>query len=164
MLAAALLLALGIRQAWQTQQPVWVYGGVLFGGAVSVYLRLLVVGLAPASAWNTAALLEATYVLFIIQRFTLSAPLLQVVMILPLLTLVTVPLQLASSQVGAALLATGVLYLLTYRETNRPFAFDLTLLAFNAAVYVWVPGWANHYRMLQLYIVPLATSVLLLLH
>jgi hypothetical protein len=164
LLASALLLALGIRQLRQSQQAEWVYGTVAFGFAIGVYIRLLVIGLAPVSAWDTAAIMGATYALFVIQRLTHSEPLFHVVMVLPLLTLLTVPLQFASSHAAGTFLTIGTLYLLTHRETNRSLPLYLALLAFNAAVYLWIPGWANRYHMLQVYVVPAAISVLFMLH
>ena len=38
------------------------------------------------------------------------------------------------------------------------------VLAFNAAIYLWVPGWADRSQLFQVYVVPAALSVLLLLH
>jgi hypothetical protein len=39
----------------------------------------------------------------------------------------------------------------------------LALLAFNVAIYLWVPGWADRSQLFQVYVVPAALSVLLLL-
>src|SRR5262249_36090257 len=136
--AAGLLLTLGIRQAWRAQQAEWIYGVAVLGGAIGVYIRLLLVGLAPASVWDTAALMSATYALFVLQRLTRSEPLFHVVLVLPLLTLLTVPLQFASPHATGTLLTAGALYLLTYRETKRSFPLSLALLAFNVSIYLWV--------------------------
>jgi hypothetical protein len=163
LLAAALLLALGVRQAAQSQQAEWVYGVVAFAGAISVYARLLLVGLAPVSVWDTAALMTATYALFVLQRFTHSEPLFRIVLVLPLLTLLTVPLQFSSPSATGTLLTAGTLYLLTYHETQRSLPLHLALLAFTAAIYLWVPGWADRSQLFQVYAVPAALSVLLLL-
>jgi hypothetical protein len=163
-ISATLMLALGVRQARHTQRPGWVYGAVLFGAAVGVYLRVLLVGLAPVSAWDTTAIMAATYALFVLQRVTQSEPLLRVVMILPWLTLLTVPWQFASPHAASTFITAGVLYLLTYRETERRLPLYLGLIAFNAAVYLWAPNWVDRYRTLQIYVTPAAVSVLLLLH
>ena len=40
----------------------------------------------------------------------------------------------------------------------------MALLAWNTSIYLWVPGWANHYHLFQVYIAPAAVSVLFLLH
>jgi hypothetical protein len=164
LLAALLLLALGIRQASRTQQAESIYGVVAFAGAIGVYVRLLLVGLAPASVWDTAALISATYALFILQRLTHSEPLFRTVLVLPLLTLLTAPLQFASPHTTGAFLAIGALYLFTYHETARPLPLHLALVVFTAAIYLWVPGWADRSQLLQVYAVPAALSVLLLLH
>lgn len=162
--AVALLLALGVRQARQSQQPEWVYGTALLGGAAGVYLRLSLVGLAPVSVWDTTALMSATYLLFALQRFTASAPLLHVVMAMPLFTLLTIPFQAASPHASMTFITAGTLYLLTYRETARPLPLYLALVALNAAVYVWVPLWANQLYVMQLWVSPAALSVLFMLH
>lgn len=164
LLAALLLLTLGIRQAWLSQQAEWIYGVAAFGGAIGMYIRWLLVGLAPVTVWDTAALMGVTYVLFIIQRLAPSEPLLHVILVLPLFALLTVPLQLTSPHAGATLMTAGMLYLLTHRETGQPFPLYLAFLAFNVAIYLWVPDWANHYQVFQVYAVPAALSVLLLLH
>ncbi len=183
-LAALLLVLLGLRQVWQSQrgvdhgagisgsekraflpdQALWIYGMTALCGAVGVYIRVLWVGLTPTNVRDTAALMGATYVLLAIQRLTLSKPLLHVVLVLPLVALLTVPIQLASGHASATLMAAGALYLLSCRGTERPLPLYLALLAFNAALYLWIPGWANSSRMFQVYIAPAAISVLILLH
>jgi hypothetical protein len=104
------------------------------------------------------------YALFVLQRLTRSEPLLHVVMVLPLLTLFTVPLQLASLHASGTLMTAGVLYMLAHHETDRPAPLYLAMLALNAAVYLWVPGWAERAHLFQVYTIPAAVSVLLLLH
>lgn len=162
--AVALLLALGLRQARQSQQSEWVYGTALLGGVVGVYLRLVLVGLAPVSVWDTTALMSTTYVLFALQRVTASAPLLHVVMAMPLFTLLTIPLQTASPHASTTFITAATLYLLTYRETERSLPLYLALIALNAAIYVWVPAWANQLHVMQLWVSPAALSVLFMLH
>lgn len=164
LIAVTLLLALGVRQAQRSQQPEWVYGTTLLGGAVGVYIRLLLVGLAPVSVWDTTALMSATYLLFALQRVTASAPLLHVVMAMPLFTLLTIPLQTASPHASMTFVTAATLYLLTYRETERPLPLYLALVALNAAIYVWVPVWANQLHVMQLWVSPAALSVLFMLH
>jgi len=162
--AIALLLALGVRQARQSQQPEWVYGTAILGGAVGVYLRLLLVGLAPVSVWDTTALMTATYLLFALHRFTASAPLLHVLTAMPLFTLLTIPLQTASPHASVTFITAGTLYLLTYRETERPLPLYLALVALNAAIYVWVPVWGDQLHVFQLWVSPAALSMLFMLH
>ncbi len=164
LIAVALLLALGVRQAQRSQQPEWVYGTTLLGGAVGVYIRLLQVGLAPVSVWDTTALMTATYLLFALQRVTASTPLLHMVMAMPLFTLLTIPLQTASPHASMTFITAATLYLLTYRETDRPLPLYLALIALNAAIYIWVPVWANQLHVMQLWVSPAALSVLFMLH
>lgn len=162
--AAAVLVALGARQAWMTRQPQWTYSIAVCAGVVGFYLRLVLIGLAPASAWDTTALIVATYALFTLYHLTRLEPLLHVVMVMPLLLWATIPLHLASPHAGAAFVAASALYLLTYRKTERALPLYLALAAFNAALYLWIPVWAEHYNVVQLYVTPVALSVLFLTH
>jgi hypothetical protein len=162
--APLLLIALGIRQVWYTQRARWIYAVVVLGCALGVYIRMVWIGLAPVQVWDTAALIGAAYALFIIQRLTLSGPILHVVMVLPLLALGTVPLQLASPHASGALLSIGMLYLLTRRTTGQVPPLYLGMMALNVGIYLWVPGWANHHHMIQVYTIPAVMSVLWLLH
>jgi hypothetical protein len=132
--------------------------------AAAVYGRLLWVGLAPPNLWDTAALMTAAYLLFILQRMTLSRPILNTMMVMPMLALMTVPFQLGSAQAGLTLLAAATLYLLTRHATGMRTPMYLGLLALNGSIYLWVPGWAQHYGLFQVYLIPAALSVLLLLH
>jgi hypothetical protein len=162
--ALLLLIALGIRQAWYTQRAWWVYGVAILGGALGLYVRMLWIGLAPVQMWDTMALIAAAYALFILQRLTLSGPVLHLVMVLPLLALGTVPLQLASPHASGALLSAGVLYLCTRRVTGQVLPLYLGIVAVNLGVYVWIPGWVQHSQAVQIYTLPAALSLLWLLH
>jgi hypothetical protein len=164
LLTGLLLLGLGLRHATHNPNSAWIYGMVMLAGAIALYGRLLLLGAAPVTVWDTAALIAAAYALFILQRITLSEPLLHLAMLMPLFALLTVPMQLASTQASGALLATGILYLLLRRETGRQLPLYLGLLAFNIGLYLWVPGWANRSQLLQVYVIPAALSVLMLLH
>ena len=79
---------------------------------------------------------------------------------MPLLALATVPFQLGSAYAGLTLLAMGTLYLLTRRATGMDTPMYLALLALNAGIYLWVPGWAERSGLLQVYLIPAALSVL----
>ncbi len=117
--ALLLLIALGIRQVRLTQRASWVYGVTVLGAALAMYIRMVWIGLAPVQVWDTVGLIGAAYALFILQRLTLSRPILHVVMVLPLLAVGTVPLQFASPHASGALLTVGILYLLA-RRAARP--------------------------------------------
>jgi len=162
--AATLLLTLGFRQVRETRQAVWLYAMLIFAGAIGLYLRLLLVGLAPASVWDTTVMMVVTYGLFILYRWTQAEPLLYAVMVLPLFTLLTVPLQLVSPHASLTFLTTSVLYFLVHQETNRSLPLYLAFVAFNAATYLWVPDWATRYDAVQMYVIPATLSVLVLLH
>jgi hypothetical protein len=162
--AAVLLMAFGIRQARYTQRDGWVYGVAVLGGMLSLYVRLVGLGLAPVQSWDTVALIGAAYALLALQRVTQSQPVLHVVLVLPLLALGTVPFQLASPHASGTLLTVGMLYLCTRRATGQALPLYLGMTALNVGIYLWVPSWSHHYHLGQLYIVPAAISVLGLLH
>ncbi|MCP4112377.1 MAG: hypothetical protein GY749_43775 [Desulfobacteraceae bacterium] len=168
LIAVALLIALGVWVIHRSRKARWVYSVALLTGMAGVYLRLLLVGLAPISVSDTVAIMGAAYVLFMIQRFTLSAalsaPLLHLALLVPLVALLTVPFQLASAHTGATLVAAGALYLSLRFTSGSSVALYLSVLTLNAAIYLWVPAWAGQYNLIQLYIVPACLSVLILLH
>jgi hypothetical protein len=162
--AATLVFTLGLQQIRKTQHAVWFYAVLIFAGAIGLYLRLLLVGLAPASVWDTTVLMVVTYGMYVLYRWTQAEPLLYAVMVLPLFTLLTVPLQLVSPHASVTFLTASVLYFLVHYETNRSLPLYLAFVAFNAAVYLWVPGWATRYQAVQMYVIPATLSVLVLLH
>jgi hypothetical protein len=83
---------------------------------------------------------------------------------LPLAALFTVPLQLESTHATLSLFALGALYLLTRLSTGMVTPIYLAILAINAGIYLWVPSWVDRFGLLQVYIIPAALTVLLLLH
>ena len=105
----------------------------------------------------------AAYGLFILQRFTLSEPVLKLVLVLPLLALLTVPVQLGSSQAACTLLVAVPLYLLIRHATGMETPLYLGLLALNGGIYLWVPGWAEQTGLFQIYLIPAVVTVLVLL-
>ncbi len=161
--AALVLIALGIWEARRAQSPAWVHAVAFMVAATAVYCRLLWVGLTPVNVWDTVAIMTAAYGLFVLQRITLSKPILNLMMGLPLLALLTVPFQLGSTHAALTLLAAGTLYLLTRRATGMGIPMVLGLLAVNGCVYLWVPSVAQHYGLFQVYLIPAGLSVLLLL-
>jgi hypothetical protein len=164
LLAGALLLAAGIRQACRTHNANWIYGIAAFGGAIGFYIRLVWVGLAPLTVWDSTALMAAAGGAFVIQRLSLSKPAFHLALLLPLLAVCTIPLQAASPHASGTLLTAGFLYLSLWRTSGQRLPLYLAILAFTACLYVWVPAWAQHYPGFHLYVAPAAISVLLLLH
>jgi hypothetical protein len=153
-----------IARTRQTPQAWRIYGVAVVGGTVWVYVRLLWVGLVPIQVWDTVALIGVSYALFILQRFVQSEPLFHVGLILPLLAVATAPLQLASVYASGTFLTVACLYLGMRQTTGRAFPLYMGLLALNIGIYLWVPAWAQTYRVLQLYTIPAVLSVLWLLH
>ena len=158
------LMAAGIRQPWWTAPWWWLYGIAVLTGTVWVYVCLLWMGLAPVQVWDTVALIGAFYALFILQQLTQSTPLLHMVLLLPLLAMATAPLQLASVHTSGAFLTVAMLYLGIRQSTGKAFPLYMGLLTLNVGIYLWVPGWAHAYHLLQIYTIPAAVSVLWLLH
>ena len=163
--AALFLLALSVRQARRDpQQEIWIYLCAVLLGGIGVYLRLLNLGLTPPGPVDTAVLIATAYVVFFVQRYSRSQPLYRIALILPLLALLTLPVQLASAHAGSALLAIAVLYLMMRRVTANPIPLYLGVLALNAGMYLWIPVWAQQFGLFQLYVMPAAVTVLVLLH
>lgn len=162
--AGALLLTYVLWCVRRSPQSPWIY--VISGLALGqgLYLRLLLLGLAAPTPWDTAALLLASYGLVILQHRNASRPILHLAYLVPILALLTVPLQLGSAHASLALLATASVYLAIRHSTRRPLPLYLAALGMNLAIYVWVPGWAERSDLLQVYLFPAALSVLVLLH
>ena len=157
-IATALVLAgLCILNARRSRQDRWVYAAVALAAVVGVYSRVLWVGTAPVSVWDTAAIIAFGYVLFVLQALTGSRPTYILTMTLPLAALFTVPLQPGSTHAGLSLFALGALYTLTRRSTGQGTPLYLALLAVNAGIYLWVPDWAARFGLLQIYIYPGST-------
>ncbi len=164
-IAAPLVLAgLCVREGRRTRTDQWVYGAAALVGIAAVYCRVLFAGLAPPGVWDTASIIGSSYALFVLQRLTGSRPVVNLTMTLPILAVFTVPFQLGSAHAALTLFSMSALYLLTRLGTGMRTPMYLALLALNGAIYLWVPEWASRFGLLQVYIVPAALSVLLLLH
>lgn len=162
--ASGLSLWYCIRQARRSAGAGWVYLGAGLVAGTALYLRLLWVGPVPPGPWDTAAIMASAYSLFLLARVIPSQPLNRVIMLVPLLALLTVPFQLGSAHASLTLLTIGALYLITRPNSESSTPLYLGLLAINAAIYLWVPNWSQRFGLLQVYLVPAALSVLLLLH
>jgi hypothetical protein len=163
--ALALLAGLATVRAWRRpDRPNWIYAAALALALLIGYGRLVVLGLAPFTPWDTAGLLVAAAAAFLLHRFTGLRPLYRLALLLPILAVATAPWQLASAWAGGALLAAAVLYLSLAGTLRNPWPLYLGVLALNGAVYLWAPLWAERYGLWQFYIVPGAVSVLALLH
>lgn len=164
LLAGLCLLAQGIFRLRGQPHSAWVYALILLTLSLGVYGRLLTVGLQPLGLLDTAGFILGAFLLMIVHRVTTSLPALRVATWLPLLAPLTVPLQLASPDSTMTFLAVGMLYLWMCRGTEQRLPLYLGLLFFNAAIYLWAPGWVDATRLLQIYVVPASISVLILLH
>jgi hypothetical protein len=163
-LAAGMIqCVIGMRQARKAPDSAPVYGIVLLIAAVGGYLRLILAGVAPVSLWDTSILIVFAYGLFFIQRIFPSKPLLHMAMLMPLAALITVPMQLKSPEASSTLMVTGLLYLLIRRYTHQRLPLYLALLAFNVGLYLWIPGIVKQSHLVQIYVIPAALSVLILL-
>lgn len=154
---------IGLRHTRHTPDSNWLYGIVTLIGALLFYIRLLWLGAAAVGVWDTAALIAFAYGLFFLHRLFPSKPLLHIALFMPALALFTVPLQLASIETTITLMLSSVLYALVRHHSQQKIPLYLALLAFNASVYLWVPQWADNSRLIQIYVIPAALSLLLLL-
>jgi hypothetical protein len=160
----ALLAGLCLRQARPGGPAVWVYAAAALIGTAALCLRLAWFGPVPPGPADTAAIMGAAYATFLLGRFTGSRPVLHLTLLLPPLALLTVFGQSGTGGSAVTLLAAGALYLLTHGTLHTRTPLYLGLLAVNAAIYLWVPDWSARFGLLQVYLVPAALTVLLLLH
>ncbi len=164
-MATPLVLAmLCILEAARSRRDRWVYATAALVVITGLYGRMLWVGLAPVSVWDTAAIIASGYLLFALQAVTGSKPLVNLTLVLPLAAIFTVPFQLGSGHAALSLFALGALYLMTRRSTGLGTPMYLALLAINGGIYLWVPDWVSRFGLFQAYIIPAALTVLLLLH
>ncbi len=85
-------------------------------------------------------------------------------MTLPILALATLPFQLHAPHASGALMMIGLLYLSIRRATHHVLPLYLAVTTLNLAIYLWVPGWVEHFHLGQLYVIPAALTMLWLLH
>ena len=161
--SGVIISTIGLRHTRNTPDSSWLYGIVTLIGALAVYVRLLWIGAAAVGVWDTAALISFAYGLFFLQRLFPSKPLLNMALFMPALALFTVPLQLASIETTVTLMLSSTLYALIRRHSQQKIPLYLALIAFNASMYLWVPQWADSSRLIQIYVIPAALSLLLLL-
>jgi len=163
LLAGGILLGLEIRRLKGHYESGWVYPLSILFFALLVYVRLLCLGLSEPGLWDTAGFVALTFLFSILQQWSNSTPLRRISTGLPLLILLTVHWELASTSATLNLLVVAGLYLWISRTQGRLPAY-LALLLFNIAVYLWIPHWSKQADLLQIYVVPAAGSVLLMLH
>ena len=149
---------------WQeTDKEIWIGGLAILIAGLGIYLRLLWLGFVPPNVWDTAILMGSSYMLLAMQHLYPTYPLYRLTLLIPGLAILTVPLQLESIQASIALGAAATLYLLMPRRSQQNLSLYLGLLALNVALYLWVPSLAQDYKLLQVYTVPAALSLLVML-
>jgi hypothetical protein len=164
-LSTGLIISIiGLRHVRDTPNSNWLYGIVMLMGALAFYSRLLWLGAASVTLWDTAAIIGFAYILFFLQGLFPSKPLYNTALFLPVLALFTVPLQLETPETSMTLIVTGLLYVMMRRHNQQKIPLYLALLAFNAGVYLWIPNLAKESQLIQVYVIPAALSVLMLLH
>ena len=153
-----------IKLSWQiAEKELRIYTIAVIVGLLGLYSRLLWMGLAPLNVWDTAGLMCAGYVLFTFNHFMPSQSLFRLTFMMPILAILTVPLQLDSIYASTTLIAGATLYLLMQPRSQNNLPMYLGLLILNLGIYLWIPGWADNYKLLQLYTIPVAITVLLML-
>jgi len=154
------LLLMGIWSR-QAEGDSLVYGLAVLITLLGNYVRVLWVGFAPITIWDTTALIITSYGLSAWQHLFNSQALYRLVLLVPIVALFTVPLQLNSLSATGTLLAASTVYLSMRRQSELP--VYLGLLALNVGIYLWLPDLAKYYQMLWIYTVPASTTVLLML-
>ncbi|MGR8941963.1 MAG: hypothetical protein ACU83P_10290, partial [Gammaproteobacteria bacterium] len=160
--AGLVQFAIGVRAARKSPDAGGMYGLVLLVAGLGFYVRLVAFGLTPVSLWDTSMLIVFAYGQFFIQRLFPSKSLLRMAMLTPLAALMTVPLQLQSAEASMTLMVTGLLYLLIRRYTRKQLPMYLALLAFNIGLYLWIPGIVEQNHLIQIYVIPAALTLLIL--
>lgn len=163
LIAGLVILGFGLRHIRKSPDSSWIYAAVMLVIAMGFYTRMITSGSASVGLVDTTLLIVFAYALFFLQRIFPSKPLLNVALSMPLLALMTVPFQLESAEASVTLMVTGVLYLMIRRYTQKQFPVYLALLAFNVGLYLWIPGIAEASRLIQVYVIPAALSLLILL-
>jgi hypothetical protein len=164
-MTGAIVVTVGLRHVRHLPDSGWMYGIVTLIGALAFYGRLLWLGAASVTLWDTSLLIVSAYVLFFLQQRFPSKPLLNMALLMPVLAILTVPLQLfVSPETSVMLIATGLLYSIIHNYTQQKKSLYMALLAFNVGVYLWIPNLAKESQLIQIYVIPAALSCLLLLH
>lgn len=162
-----LIMGIGVRIWWISGKHGWGYGvfGIVIAGYI--YVRLLITGKTDILYGDTIFFMGLAYLFGFLYHLTnkkhITDPLMKLAFILPIAALFTVPLELGSTHAGSALFAAGLLYLSFQYSTGKPIFLFFGVLMINIAVYLWIPGWASDYNLIQLYVIPAASSVLLML-
>ncbi len=135
-------------------------------GLLALFLRWHWVGWQAPTAWDTTAILGIAAGLVIVSHVRPQPAVQRLALLTPLLALFTVPAMSSPSlHASLTLFSCAALYLLMQRNDERQSAAPyLGLLALNLGVYVWIPDLASHSGLLQVYLLPAALSVLLMLH
>ncbi|MCX7066756.1 MAG: hypothetical protein NTW85_03520 [Methylococcales bacterium] len=154
---------IGLRHVRYTPDSKWLYGIVILIGTLVFYGRLLWLGADSPTLWDTAGLIACAYILFFLQGLFPSKPLYNMALLMPVLALFTV-LHLEKSETSMTLIVTGLLYVMMRRHNQQKIPLYMALLAFNAGVYLWIPSLAKDSELFQVYVIPAALSVLMLLH
>lgn len=149
---------------WGARQERYIYMLALWITLLLCYIRLLILGLAAFTHWDSAGLLGMALIAFFFHQFSSARPWYYLTLLLPLLALMIPPWQLASTWCAATLLTSGIIYLSLASAMRQPWPLYFGVLAVNGAVYLWIPQWAQHYGLWQFYLIPAALSALVVLH
>ena len=157
-----LLFALWLRHATQRSEA-QIYLQAMNLGLLILFWRLLWVGLAAPSAWDTTVLLGIAALLVALSHLRPHPAIERLGLFIPVLALFTVP-STTSAHTSLTLFTAAALYWLMHRQDSRPsVSLYLGLLALNLGIYVWVPSLAEQNALVQIYTLPAALSVLLML-
>jgi len=142
-----------------------IYGLAIMTTLLMGYARVFLVGIEPFTVWDTAVLITISYALFIIRKF-IDSPhpaINRLAFLVPLLALMTIPFQFNSLHASSTLIAIATLYLLLQRESKQSLPLYFALLLFNISIYLWIPDLQREIGLIQIYAIPVALSVLIML-
>jgi hypothetical protein len=163
---ATLLTGIILIKLWWRNifnKDILIYGIAVIIGLLLIYVRLLWQGISPLNVWDTAILMSLGYILFSFHQFKPSRQVYNLTLLLPLLAILTIPLQLDSIYATSTLIAAATLYLLISPSSENKLPVYLGLLAINIGIYIWIPSWVANYKLLQIYTIPVAITVLIML-
>lgn len=164
--SSILIILLIIRRLFRYQHPGWVYITATLAGITCLYIRLLITGIAMVTASDTGVIICSAFISLAIYRLStrqfILSPLYHIIYVLPILALFTILHLPSSAHCAAAMTASGALYFSLARSDHRLTTHFLGILFLNGAIYIWIPLWADRMHLLQIYVLPLAMSILLI--
>lgn len=165
--AAGLLAGWLIRKFRVSHKPMWIYLIGALAGLSALYVRVWAMGIVPVTAGESMVLMVVAWGMSLwgdaAEHPALSRPLIRLSMAVWAPALLTAPWHWGSSHATAVLLSGGAFWLFHHHVTRRKNFLYTGAALLNAALYLWIPAWSDATRLFQLYLVPVASTVLVVL-